>query len=707
VFCWLAFSVLAGAVPAVHAQRPGGPPPALPTGPISATIDLSRTAEPIDRRLYGYFIENLGNMFEGGMWAEKLGDRKFFYPVTSDSGPARNTRGAERWRPLGQGAQITMDSSRAWVGKHSPRVALEATVPRGLQQGGLSLTRGRNYTGRLVLATDAAATGSSGPSAAQAAVEVSLVWGPGGADRQTVAIAASPSADYRTIPFGFTSGGTTRDGRIEISATGAGSLHIGAVSLMPADNVEGFRADLIAELKQVNPTHIRWGGNFSSGYDWHDGIGDRDRRPPRFDYAWNVVEQNDVGTLEVLALNRLLGAEPNIGVNSGLGDAHSAAEWVEYVNGSQQTRMGSLRAQHGHSEPFGVKWWGIGNEMYGQWQLGHMEIGDYVLKHNMFAEAMRAVDPGVVLVASGATPFETGTTARHHRKPLPADRPYGYESPEDWSGRLLRNSWRYFEYLAEHIYAVPDQAFDAGLQEFWPVQDPLHNRVRRVANRVRAAVESWEEYQRRMPYLKDSRIRMVLDEWSSGGGTGGEIVNALVSALTLNEMFRRTDVWTMSAYTGLTGTVAYDRSEAKPTMRAVGQLFKLYTEQLGSLPVAVTGDSPQPELRGTIGVDKPRVPSGSPTFPLDVLATLSSDRRRLTIAVVNPSESPQTLRLAVAGGALARGGKAWTLASREFAARSMPGQPSPASVTEAAVPDPGVALNIEPVTIKLYRFELQ
>jgi len=157
------------------------------------------------------------------------------------------------------------------------------------------------------------------------------------------------------VPFSFTSGGTTRDGRLEIAATGPGSLWIGAVSLMPADNVEGFRADLLAELKKVNPTHIRWGGNFSSGYDWRDGIGPQDKRPPRFDYAWNVVEQNDVGTFEVLALSRLLGSEPNIGVNSGLGDAHTAAEWVEYVNGSPETPMGRLRTQPGHAEPFDVK----------------------------------------------------------------------------------------------------------------------------------------------------------------------------------------------------------------------------------------------------------------------------------------------------------------------------------------------------------------
>ena len=148
-------------LPALGA-RAEPPAPRLPTGPISATVDLTRTGEPIDRRMYGYFIELLGNMFEGGMWAEKLGDRKFYYPVTSDSGPARNLRGAQPWRPLGPGTRVAMDSAHVWVGKHSPRVALEAGTPRGIQQGGLSLTQGRAYIGRVVLATDATVTATAG-----------------------------------------------------------------------------------------------------------------------------------------------------------------------------------------------------------------------------------------------------------------------------------------------------------------------------------------------------------------------------------------------------------------------------------------------------------------------------------------------------------------------------------------------------------------
>ena len=109
-------------------------------------------------------------------------------------------------------------------------------------------------------------------------------------------------------------------------------------------------------------------------YDWRDGIGDHDKRPPRREVAWNGTESNDMGIDDFMTFCRLIGAEPYIAVNSGLGDDHSAAEEVEYVNGSAASRLGRLRAANGHPAPYGVKIWGIDNEMYGEWQWGHIAV---------------------------------------------------------------------------------------------------------------------------------------------------------------------------------------------------------------------------------------------------------------------------------------------------------------------------------------------
>ena len=148
------------------------------------------------------------------------------------------------------------------------------------------------------------------------------------------------------------------------------------------------------------------GGNFISGWNWYDSVGDIDKRPPMFDYAWNAMQTNDVGMDELMTLCKLIGVEPYITVNAGFGDAHSAAEEVEYMNGSVNTHMGGLRAKNGHPEPYHVKFWNIGNEPYGSWQLGHTYLKYYVLKHNEFAKAMRKVDPSITLLASGAMPDE-------------------------------------------------------------------------------------------------------------------------------------------------------------------------------------------------------------------------------------------------------------------------------------------------------------
>ncbi len=122
---------------------------------------------------------------------------------------------------------------------------------------------------------------------------------------------------------------------------------------MPADNVQGFRPDTLALLRELNAPVYRWpGGNFVSGYNWRDGIGDRDKRPPRKNPAWKGVEHNDVGIHEFMALCALLETEPYIAVNSGLGDVASAADEVEYVNGAAATPMGKLRAANGHAEPY-------------------------------------------------------------------------------------------------------------------------------------------------------------------------------------------------------------------------------------------------------------------------------------------------------------------------------------------------------------------
>ena len=317
--------------------------------PVAVSIDATKVAAPISRWVFGGFMEPATTF----VWAEMLADRKFFAEVSSKP-PAVQTGGfgrrgpQRRWVPVGPDASVTMDRKNAYVGEWSPVVRLEASTSHGIDQAGLVLNGGRAYTGRVIL------SGSPG-----AKVAVSLVWGPAPADCQTVRVPPLTST-YVKVPFAFTAKADSSDGHLEIVGTGTGTFQIGAVSLMPADNVSGFKAATIKYLKELGIEMARWpGGNFVSAYDWRDGIGDRDRRPPRRELAWNGMESNDMGVDDFMTFCRLIGAEPYVAVNSGLGDAHSAAEEVEYVNGPATSRLGAQRAANGHPAPYGVKIWGV------------------------------------------------------------------------------------------------------------------------------------------------------------------------------------------------------------------------------------------------------------------------------------------------------------------------------------------------------------
>jgi alpha-N-arabinofuranosidase len=155
------------------------------------------------------------------------------------------------------------------------------------------------------------------------------VWRTGATDRQTLTISKLAPA-YAKFPLAFKCPVDATGCQIEINATGNGTLYIGAVSLMPADNIQGWKPEVIAVLKSLRSGVYRWpGGNFVSAHDWRDAIGDPDQRPPIWDPVWNALQPNDVGTDEFMTLCRLVEVEPYITVNSGFGDARSAAEYVE------------------------------------------------------------------------------------------------------------------------------------------------------------------------------------------------------------------------------------------------------------------------------------------------------------------------------------------------------------------------------------------
>jgi len=171
---------------------------------------------------------------------------------------------------------------------------------------------------------------------------------------------------------------------------------------------DGFRTDVIKEVHDLGVPLVRYpGGNFVSGYHWLDGVGPKKDRPAVLDRAWNSLETNQFGTNEFVTWARAVGTEPLFGLNFGTASAEDAAALVEYCNVADGTKWSNLRRAHGYEQPHNVKYWCVGNEMDGTWQIGHMEARDYGLKAADAARQMRALDPTIKLIACGSSgPFQ-------------------------------------------------------------------------------------------------------------------------------------------------------------------------------------------------------------------------------------------------------------------------------------------------------------
>ncbi|MCW8133605.1 MAG: alpha-N-arabinofuranosidase [Planctomycetota bacterium] len=190
--------------------------------------------------------------------------------------------------------------------------------------------------------------------------------------------------------------------RVSFTTAAPANVVLGRVLLYPGDHVNGADPEIIQHLKDAKLPILRWpGGNFVSGYDWRDGVGPVDARPTRPNPAWEGLEYNFFGTAEFIAYCRAIGCEPLICVNGGDGTPEDAAAWIQYCNGSPETPMGRLRAGHGHPEPFRVKYWEVGNELYGRWQVNWTTPGGNADRYVRFAQAMKAADPSILLLGCG------------------------------------------------------------------------------------------------------------------------------------------------------------------------------------------------------------------------------------------------------------------------------------------------------------------
>ena len=681
---------------------------------LSVSINTAQTSDAVTKYEFGQFIEHIVKTMYSSLWAEMVDDRKFYFPITAKEPeqPRGGFGGQMRhWTSVGVD-QIDMDKKAPFVGDQSPFIQVDAKSPHGIRQTGLGLKKGKQYTGRIYL------KGTPG-----AKVSVALIWGDGATDKQTVTIPAL-TAEYKKYPLSFTSKADTQEAIIEIAGTGVGNFHIGAVSLMPADNVQGFRPDTTALLRKIPMGFWRYGGNYTSNLNWYHIVGDIDKRPPDWDYAWNAMQTNDLGLNEFITLCKLIDVEPYISVNAGLGDSHSAAEEVEYMNGAVTTHMGAQRAKDGHPAPYNVKFWNIGNEPWGSWQIGRTDLKYYMIKHNEFAKAMRQVDPSITLIASGMMLQDDNVPNEMRAKYVGNLGPL-YGGDHDWTGGFMRETKGNFDIMAEHWYAQGGHHWDQEKARNLPVDKPSDDAfvkvdmtplesARYAADTVRLKAEEWQGYEERFPWIV-GKVKLSIDEYAYfGGGAPGEgffgrttIKQALAYAMVLNEMMRYTNFLTMGAQT--TGVSLIDYNKTASTMNALGLLYEVYGKHfVGAIPVELTGNSPQPaEKYPAGGPDTPKKSSGSPTYPLDVFAALSADKKSLIMSVANATDAEQKFDLSVTGAKLGGASKAWQMTAPTPTAYNKVGEPAEISVKETSLGNAPSAVAVPPYSVTVYQLAIE
>jgi alpha-L-arabinofuranosidase len=303
----------------------------------------------------------------------------------------------------------------------------------------------------------------------------------------------------------------------------------------PLADKDGYRKDVMDAVKQLNVSILRWpGGNFASGYNWKDGVGPKDQRPVRPELAWNDLESNRFGTDEFLKYCEMIGAEPYVCINAGLGSIDDARHWVEYCNESRSTYWADQRRKNGREQPWKVKYWALGNEIDGPWQLGHKSAEEYSKFALEAAKAMRLVDRDIKLIASGSSNYGANADWIH------------------WNQTALNTLRNTVDYIAIHTYI---NNRDNDLEKFLAWSQTIDNYIEVTAGLIKQA-------QSGQPNPRP--IYIAYDEWNVWYRTGNrekleEVYNfedALAMGMFFNSFFRHADVVKMANLAQMVNVIA-------------------------------------------------------------------------------------------------------------------------------------------------------
>jgi alpha-N-arabinofuranosidase len=499
----------------------------------------------INPRLFGNFVELLDDVAPA-LWAELLNDRSFegvrrvIDPVYFDGAPNFCDREWDR------NATWSYDSANPFNGSRSVRLTATNQRSATLIQAGLAVKKGATYSCTGWFRAD--------QSNLRATVSLKTILPTGDVLTLASAKLLPSSTQWQRFSGPMRSIGETDRAFFELRIEGQGNVWADKLSVMSHDNLKGWREDVIAAIKDLRPTLIRWGGSVCDPgeYRWEDGIGDRDQRVPFPNKNWGRLDCNDVGIDEFCQLCEFTSTEPLICVSFSDGP-QSAGDLVEYCTGSVQTPWGAKRAANGHPATYRTKYWQIGNEISG-------DDPKYLEQLPAFVASMKKADPNVVLMSS-----------------LP-------------SRKLLERAGPDLAYICPHHYTRDFAACERELSQLTEMID---------------GTPGW------------AHLKIAVTEWNESGGDWGlmrgrqmTLSNALHNAAYLNLLMRHSDKVEIACRSSMANSFCGGVIETSPSgllKRPGYHALQLYARHAKPIPLRLESPKDGPDFFSCASEDRKSV----------------------------------------------------------------------------------------------------
>ena len=489
----------------------------------------------VPNKFFGHFLEYMHDCIDPGLWAQLLKARSFeninslsevtFFP----------------WEKFGMNIICELDKDRTYAPMYSVHIVNNVDDEAGIKQRDIWINKGEQYRGYVWAYCDKKVNLFIKVYNDNIIYKNSFDLLPG---------------RWQKVEFDFYNDYTSAAVSLCFYTTEMSEIWLDQASLMPKCARDGIWNDVLFKVKELSPAVMRFpGGCVADCYFWEDGIGVRDLRPCTVNKHWGGIENNNFGTDEYVKLCRETGAEPLICVNFGSSTPQDAANWVEYCNGDDTTKYGKMRADNGHKEPYSIKYWEIGNEAFGNWEIGHCSAEEYIKKYLLFAKEMRKKDPEIFLLACGGD---------------------GGSLEQSWNETVLSGGKGYIDALSMHFYAPLVETLKVDDNQMYYSVVSASEKINRVIKLTRDSMEKTR-----------LKVPIAVTEWNCNYGDMDNsdreqsLESAISNSCSINMFLRNINVLNMCIISDLIngwagGIIRSNNGKALKTLSY--ELLKLYLE---------------------------------------------------------------------------------------------------------------------------------